>query len=707
SVLPKDDRPVVKTEFARNLGRAATGQVGETDRAGDGETAPVRALHDDARRSLIDPDPGALELDRERPKVRMFRVDEKQNQVGGSNDRNHLATPSLPSRSAGNQTGHVEDLDRGASPTHHPRDDRDRREVVGSGLALRGGQTVEQRRLADRRITDEPHGGVAAFADRIADAPTFPLGSGFALESKDRDLRLETPNVKLRRLVVGRVADLVLDRDDLFFKGRHADRGELHPSGAFRLLESDAKLHRSRFVRRDASNLPRQFSANVFPPSREPRTIGCLATWQLTPHPLREHRGEELAMFRDRLVASLRAGHALGVAFALAVPSGPGSSPTLESATPSSARWVARVLSPAYGRASWVRRPPRPVSSEPRALWGRRVRSWPEPLREPQDIPSASESLALVLGSVERGFQVRWEFSPFPASWNRTADHEDHGVVQRPAPPGQRTRGPPPTYRRWEPPANSGQMPLFWKVRVRLARESGHGNRSSENRVLSSVEVALHSGRGNGVRFGRHRLHLSPNPPWFAVSEDELACILPGVDGQGAAVDPAGIEGLPILPLGRTATGRVVGPPVENDQGRHLTLLGETGMGKSSTLVAIARKASALGGVVLFDPLGETARSFCSGFSPEERSRVVCVSPQEKACGINALEGVAGNATDPVLGDRRLNDLVHALRRVRSGRYTDSSYWGPRLEEMLTRAVSAAAAFPGGTLSDAHTLLAT
>src|SRR5208282_5427107 len=45
SVLPKDDRPVVKTEFARNLGRAATGQVGETDRARDGETA-VRALHD-------------------------------------------------------------------------------------------------------------------------------------------------------------------------------------------------------------------------------------------------------------------------------------------------------------------------------------------------------------------------------------------------------------------------------------------------------------------------------------------------------------------------------------------------------------------------------------------------------------------------------------------------------------------------------------
>jgi hypothetical protein len=130
-------------------------------------------------------------------------------------------------------------------------------------------------------------------------------------------------------------------------------------------------------------------------------------------------------------------------------------------------------------------------------------------------------------------------------------------------------------------------------------------------------------------------------------------------------------------------------------------------MGKSSTLVAVARKASTLGGVVLFDPLGETARSFLSGLSTEERSRLVWVSPGGRASGINALEGIGGRETDPVLSDRRLNDIVHALRRVRSGRYVESSYWGPRLEEMLTRAVRAAASFPGGTLADAHTLLAT
>jgi hypothetical protein len=146
---------------------------------------------------------------------------------------------------------------------------------------------------------------------------------------------------------------------------------------------------------------------------------------------------------------------------------------------------------------------------------------------------------------------------------------------------------------------------------------------------------------------------------------------------------------------------------VEVSQGRHLAVLGETGMGKSATLVALALKAKDLGGVVLFDPLGETAASFVRELHPDERrDRLVWVSPQDGSARINALEGIGRREADVVLADRRLNDLVYALRRVRSGRY-DSKYWGPRLEEMLTRALAAAAAIPSSTLVDAHTLLAT
>jgi len=136
-------------------------------------------------------------------------------------------------------------------------------------------------------------------------------------------------------------------------------------------------------------------------------------------------------------------------------------------------------------------------------------------------------------------------------------------------------------------------------------------------------------------------------------------------------------------------------------------VLGETGMGKSSLLVALAVRAAGLGGVVLLDPMGETADSVAEELSGDA-GRLLRIAPGEDAPGINALDGIrARGPPDAVRAERRVSDLVHALRRVRSGRYEESSFWGPRLEEMLTRAVRAAAAFPGATLSEAHLLLST
>jgi len=222
---------------------------------------------------------------------------------------------------------------------------------------------------------------------------------------------------------------------------------------------------------------------------------------------------------------------------------------------------------------------------------------------------------------------------------------------------------------------------------------------------LTLVETALRSRAGNGVRFTRSRLGWIYPRPWFAVSEEELSGLLPSPEA-GAGRWPSPRRGHdPFLPLGRNARGDVIGPEVEALEGRHLALLGETGMGKSSTLIAIAHRAVRIGGVVLFDPVGETAQRFLSGLRGEDCARVVRIGPDEANAGINALEGVGGESTDSVLADRRLGDLVHALRRVRSGRYVSNNFWGPRLEEMLVRALRAAASFPGGTISDAHRLL--
>jgi hypothetical protein len=110
---------------------------------------------------------------------------------------------------------------------------------------------------------------------------------------------------------------------------------------------------------------------------------------------------------------------------------------------------------------------------------------------------------------------------------------------------------------------------------------------------------------------------------------------------------------------------------------------------------------------VLLDPLGETARSLDAELNADQRRRLLRISPATGLVALNALEGVGAGGSGTLGGERRLNDLVHALRRVRAGRYLDSGYWGPRLEEMVTRALRAAASLPGGTLVDAHTLLST
>ena len=379
----------------------------------------------------------------------------------------------------------------------------------------------------------------------------------------------------------------------------------------------------------------------------------------------------------------------------------------LVSSTPTAARWIARVLVPAYGRSCWVRRPLRARSLASTLEWGRRVRPWPEELRGPSDGPSAIAHLALAMTGIPDGVSVHWRFIPSPATWNRRALAEtgrDALATPEARLPASRFRSSTPSGR----PPVYGPAPVFWKASVAIEfPDSVDSDRTVKRSIQTAVEGALRSCHGNGVRFGPRWFDFVSGEPWFPVTEEELAYVLPCEDADAGLLPERVADEGSILPIGRSADGQVVGPPIEDGQGRHMAILGETGMGKSATLVAIARKATSLGGVVLLDPLGETARSFVEELPPDDRlGRLILVSPRTATVGINALEGVGGGAGDPVLSDRRLNDLVHALRRVRSGRY-DAKFWGPRLEEVLSRALGAAAGFPSGTLADAHTLLAT
>jgi len=157
------------------------------------------------------------------------------------------------------------------------------------------------------------------------------------------------------------------------------------------------------------------------------------------------------------------------------------------------------------------------------------------------------------------------------------------------------------------------------------------------------------------------------------------------------------------LILGRTETGSPSGLPVEPGQGRHALFLGETGMGKSTALLRAAVRASELGSVVFFDPVGDTSRRLLDRLPASALDRVVWISPALSPVGLNALAPASRPGPS---GERAVGDLVSALRRVRAGRYADSPFWGPRLDEMLTLALRAAAAYPDGTLRDADAILA-
>ncbi len=239
---------------------------------------------------------------------------------------------------------------------------------------------------------------------------------------------------------------------------------------------------------------------------------------------------------------------------------------------------------------------------------------------------------------------------------------------------------------------------------MRLAVPRG-SSRETVRRAKRATEGAWRLLDGAGIRFSPFRSPPFPSSR-ILLAEGELAALLPARDGRAPRPSPPpGI--LPGLALGRQVDGAPVGLPVDPDQGRHLAIVGETGMGKSSLLVDLATRAARLGGVVILDPLGETAERVRAELSTRT-DPVVWIAPGEDPPTLNALEGISPvGGTDPVLAERRIDDIVHALRRVRAGRYSDSSFWGPRLEEMLGRAVRAAAALPGGTLVDAHTLLAT
>ncbi len=439
----------------------------------------------------------------------------------------------------------------------------------------------------------------------------------------------------------------------------------------------------------------------------------AVARWRFVPRRAVDPSPAGEAEFRLGLRTALRSAHALGARLALALRSGPAPALFLEALDAPSARWTGRTLPETYGPTQWVEVGPRAdpdPSVRSAETWGPAHRrfGWPEPLVHPEPAAPSVDLAALVLRSAGPGLLLRWSWNPVPpprARWWHAPPEILPPSIPAPRAYSRAPRAPAP-----EPSPASAERPLVGRLDLTVATPPV-GRSRTRPAGLRALETVLRTPRGNGVDFGRRPRpvpgRLRSRPDGMLLTVDEWASWWPGRRCPAGGPPPV-LAGGARWPLGRTAVGEVVGPWAEPHQGRHLAVLGETGMGKSSLLVALAGRVFDRDGGVVFDPVGDTAAAIRDTLPPAARGRLRWIAPGPDAVTLNALDGAGpGTGAEPEAGDRRLRDLVFAFRRVRHAQYEAAEYWGPRLDEVLTRALRAAAALPRGTLADAHLLLET
>lgn len=409
--------------------------------------------------------------------------------------------------------------------------------------------------------------------------------------------------------------------------------------------------------------------------------------------PARPDRHER---FHDALVNALRVASGWPVDLRLRWSTGPRAAVRLEAADRASVSWATSALLPVYPIGSWVPATPDATTGLPLRAVGRALHGVDRPFRHSSDLAAPwSDSVASALWLLPPKAAVEWRFRPI-GSEHRAAPLTP---APSPQPAGWRTPLPTETVRGLDDARAARSVAPLWDLRAELVGRS-LSEAESLGRLVSSA--ALEDG-GNGITWRKTTPWFSRSPRRILVALDEIVPWFPSPALRMPDPEWSAQRRGRSLPLGRTVSGRVCALPMEDRQGRHLLLLGETGMGKSSLLVQLTVRAAAVGGVVFLDPIGDTSRRLLDRLPRSELRRVVWISPSCSPVGVNAL---APASAGPPNGDRALGDLVQALRRVRVGRYADSPFWGPRVEEMLTLSLRAAAGYPGGTLQDALALLA-
>jgi Helicase HerA, central domain len=424
-------------------------------------------------------------------------------------------------------------------------------------------------------------------------------------------------------------------------------------------------------------------------------TASSSVTYAFVPRPPSGGR-PEAARLAPALEGALRAAHGADVRLELRLARHPAPELSVSFDRPAGRRWFERAFVGTYPSGAWRRQSRHEGPADPLRWEGRRVGL-------PGEVGPSPPERGALLGAFDAALAA-WggcasltaTFRPVPRS--RLAGLErwfSHGPSPAgPGIPSPRTKG----LARTADPRPPAPDPWLWSASLDLRSERTPRATESDSATFRSAGSALD---GRPWEFSPAPTDRPPKIRSL-FTDRELLAWLPGPEqlfGPATSRPAAGD-----VPLGRDLLGQPTSLPVDPGEGRHFALLGETGMGKSSLLVAIATRAARRGGVVLLDPLGETAELLARELRRSGRS-YRWISPTAEGVEANALAGLHDAlAVEPVRGQQLLEAIVQALRRVRSGRYVASPFWGPRLEEMLVLAVRAAGVAEG-TLEDAHDLL--
>ncbi|MCI4353487.1 MAG: DUF87 domain-containing protein [Thermoplasmata archaeon] len=424
-------------------------------------------------------------------------------------------------------------------------------------------------------------------------------------------------------------------------------------------------------------------------------------TYRFRPVPARP-LPEETRLFTGRMRRALRAAHGLGVAIRLRWSSDPNAAVTVTVPAPVGTRWMQFGLAGAYELGQWQAT----EGGNPTERLGERfvvtVRGASElPFPSAVDVAPWSEAVLAELGAIRAETVVKWELVPDPTVPPVTRPPSSAS----PLPIGElRFRTLP--ERVLQDSAEARRTGLRWRVDGKISTEASEEGREAGLRIAALLEKASHLDGGNGFRCRRAKSPLSRLTSVVVLSESELVGLFPPSASTAFSSRSEEAPEGPHLWLGRDLRGSVAGLPLAPLEGRHLLVLGETGMGKSSLVVRLAWQAVHWGNVVFFDPVGDTAREFLAGLPAARAPTVSWVSPSVPGLTLSILGEIeASSGGNPGRRERMVGDVVSALRRVRAAKYADSPYWGPRLEEMLSQALHAASLWPGASLGIAERLL--